>query len=120
MKKLFIIISCLCVAFNGYAQDDDVYFVPKKNKKSNHIGVKQASYADYDYSSTDGMEYDTWAEGNHYSEEDIDAYNRRYQNFFYWIFHKYLAPLSNKYLCILNKKQNINHKIIVNNNTKCT
>lgn len=80
MKKLFIIISCLCVAFNGYAQDDDVYFVPKKNKKSNHIGVKQASYADYDYSSTEGMEYDTWAEGNHYSEEDIDAYNRRYQN----------------------------------------
>ena len=80
MKKLFILLTCSCIALGGFAQDDDVYFVPQKSKKTNRAEYIPVQQNDDAYSYTNEMKYDNWADGNAYSEEDIDAYNRRYQN----------------------------------------
>ena len=80
MKKLFILLTCSCIALGGFAQDDDVYFVPQKSKKTSRAEYIPVQQYDDAYSNTNEMEYDNWADGNAYSEEDIDAYNRRYQN----------------------------------------
>lgn len=78
MKHLFslLVFALLCVA-NVAAQDDDVYFVPKKQPKAERTLPARSSYTPITSSQTEGEEAD-WTTGRTLSDYDIDAYNRRY------------------------------------------
>ena len=81
MKKYILFILTLIFAFSqtGFAQDDDVYFIPKKSKKEKKEKTEhvQVTESDYEYISSGSSEYDNWAEHRTNGSRDVDEYNRR-------------------------------------------
>ena len=75
-KSLFTLLMMAFAVFNGFAQDDDVYFVPtKKAQKSNVASQNRNVSSSYEViSSADDDE--NWYVGRT-SGRDIDEYNRR-------------------------------------------
>lgn len=78
MKKLFTLIIGASIAITSVAQEDDVYFVPTKKTKETQKTQDAPSYI---YDSNQSIEqntfdYDNWAEGQYFSDEEIDKYNR--------------------------------------------
>lgn len=76
MKKSLLFFMMTCVsALSGYAQDDDVYFVPSKNATQQTYTASDHYASDYTVLES-GADNDTWY-ANRRSTVDVDAYNRR-------------------------------------------
>lgn len=88
MKRLFaILILATCFASWGFAQDDDVYFVPTKARKAAEAKKLQERQqrrlqSDYEYIQNQGYgadafrDNDNWASGR-VGQRNVDEYNRR-------------------------------------------
>ena len=73
MKKCVMLLVALLTAVSGaFAQRDGVFHRPKKENKTDN--TKKDTVIAYNYSDAYGKSY--YDDG--YSEEEIDAYNRRY------------------------------------------
>ncbi len=66
-NKILMMIVAATVCISGYAQDDDIYFVPSKKEKTQ---TKQSVYQEY-------SETEDWSKGRTDGGRDIDEYNRR-------------------------------------------
>lgn len=72
-QKLLFLLSFYLFATHAFAQDDDIYFVPKK--KSNESEVKSVIRTS-NYSVAHDAEEEDWSEGR-VADRDVDEYNRR-------------------------------------------
>ncbi len=77
MKRYSVfIILALYICCQGFAQDDDLYFVPSKSRKAE---TSAQSFNKKTVKTIEGssLEYDDWAEGRNNRNWDVDTYNRR-------------------------------------------
>ena len=77
MKKYLLLIITAVFTFvqTGFAQDDDIYFVPSKSNKQK--AKVEKSESSYDLIESDDFSYDNWAEYRTNGSRDVDEYNRR-------------------------------------------
>lgn len=77
MKRYSVLmILSLCLHCAGFAQDDDVYFVPSKSQKVETTVKSQKSAVALSQQNAT-KDYDNWADGRNNRGWDVDAYNRR-------------------------------------------
>lgn len=77
MKRYSVLmILSLCLHCAGFAQDDDVYFVPSKSQKVETTVKSQKSAVALSQQNAT-QDYDNWADGRNNRGWDVDAYNRR-------------------------------------------
>lgn len=78
---MMMLMGSLVIA--GYAQDDDVYFVPSKKKQNTQPAEEyvpnESTYTPITPYDTPN-DYDNWADGRENGDRDVDEYNRRYRN----------------------------------------
>lgn len=78
MKKLILLAICCAPVITGYAQDDDVYFVPsKKSNPTEDVTPRALTPSTVIPLTNDTHDYDNWAEHRGNGHWDVDAYNRR-------------------------------------------
>lgn len=78
-KQVYLLLLFGAIFVSGFAQDDDIYFVPSGAKKAQTQQPKPARISPVAAPAAPTDDADSWANGRQ-PDRDVDDYNRRYSS----------------------------------------